>query len=307
MNFNEIVMKRFYSFLFVLLSATIAIFSQQTNIVFIGNSISQGVLQDNPPKKAPAFTEYALPTVDVTPTTDPQKGMDAPSLRVFLPNPDGATGRMVIVLPGGGYQGLALFHEGYDWAPYFLSKGIAVGVLKYRMSHGDRTLPYADVKAAFDFVKQHAVAWHIDPAQIGIMGASAGGHLASTYATHTKGADLPAFQILMYPVITMEASFTYAGSRKNLLGDEPTQEVVELYSNEKQVSDDTPRTFMIFAADDSGVPPLNGLRYAEALCRHKVPVTFVLYSTGEHGFGCRDSFPYKRQFLDELSAWLQSF
>jgi len=214
-----------------------------------------------------------------------------PSLRVYLPDPEIATGRMVIALPGGGYQHLAVFHEGYDWAPFFLSKGIAFAVLKYRMPNGNRDIPFADVRAAFAFVRQHAAEWKVDPSNIGIMGSSAGGHLASTFATHTTAPESPAFQILLYPVITMDPTFTHAGSRKNLLGDNPSREIADLYSNEKQVTAQTPRAFIIFAADDQTVPPSNGFRYAEALQKNKVALTFLLYPKGGHGFGIAIRLP----------------
>ena len=218
-------------------------------------------------KWQPAFTEYPMNTVAQIPpmSSDSLVGMTAPSLRVYLPDPAIATGRMVIALPGGGYEHLAVFHEGYDWAPFFLSKGIAFAVLKYRMPKGNRDIPFADVRATFAFVRQHSDQWKVDPSDIGIMGSSAGGHLASTFATHTNAPESPAFQILLYPVITMDPTFTHAGSRKNLLGDNPSQEITDLYSNEKQVTAQTPRTFLIFAADDQTVPPSNGFRYAEAL------------------------------------------
>ena len=223
---------------------------------------------------------------------------------VYLPDRDKATGRMVIALPGGGYSGLAMFHEGFDWAEWFLSKGIAFGVLKYRMPAGDHTIPFSDVQAAFTLAKEHAAEWNVHTGDIGIMGSSAGGHLASTYATHAKAGDKPAFQILLYPVITMDASFTHAGSRMNLLGENPSQELTDRFSNEKRVDASTPPAFIIFAADDKVVPPANGFRYAEALTRHGVPVTFLLYLTGGHGFGNRESFSYKAQFMEELTQWL---
>ncbi len=269
--------------------------SQQRNTIIAARSVSD-------------FTEYPLNTVKKAPdmNEDARKGMDAPSLRVYFPSSEKATGRMVIALPGGGYSHLALFHEGYDWAPFFLSKGIAFAVLKYRMPQTDYTIPFADVKAAFDLVKAQATIWKINPQDIGIMGSSAGGHLASTYATHTEGQEKPAFQILLYPVITMDTTFTHAGSRRNLLGENPSTDLVNRFSNEKRVDRATPPSFVIFAADDKVVPPSNGFRYVEALTDHKVPVTFLLYPTGGHGFGNRDSFLYKDQFMEELTKWLKN-
>ncbi|MEA4950707.1 MAG: alpha/beta hydrolase [Petrimonas sp.] len=291
-------MKHFFSFfVFIACFAAVA-FAQQTNV----KAIKRG-------GQSSEWEEYPLNTVKKTPAMDADKsrGMLPPSLRVYLPDPAKSTGRMVIALPGGGYQNLAVFHEGFDWAPYFLSRGIALAVLKYRMPQGNPSIPFADVRAAFDLVKQHAAEWHINPGDIGIMGASAGGHLASTYATHTTGTDRPAFQILLYPVITMDETFTHTGSRKNLLGENPSKELINKYSNDKQVTQETPRAFIIFAADDKAVPPKNGFRYVEALQQNNIPVTFLLYPEGGHGFGYRESYSYHSLFLSELSEWLKGF
>lgn len=289
--------------LLFLMAALTSLTAQETHIIFIGNSITQVVTRENLPK----FKEYPLNTVKEKPLADedPKKGLTAPSLRIYLPEAERATGRMVIALPGGGYQHLAQFHEGYDWAPYFLSKGIAFGVLKYRMPEGDHTIPFADVQEAFRLVREHAAEWKVNPEAIGIMGSSAGGHLASTFATHAPATEKPAFQILLYPVITMDPAFTHGGSRRNLLGENPSQELTNRFSNERRVDESTPPAFIIFAADDRVVPPANGLRYAEAMCRHRRPVTLLLYPTGGHGFGNRDSFAYKREFLLELDRWLE--
>lgn len=256
----------------------------------------------------PLFKEYALNTDGKAPSANENEkvGLNSPSLRVYLPAVEEASGRMVIALPGGGYSNLAYFHEGYEWAPFFLSRGIALGVLKYRMPDTDHTIPYSDVEAAFNLVKENAVVWNINPEDIGIMGSSAGGHLASTFATHANKEDKPAFQILLYPVITMDESFTHMGSRNNLLGENPTQEMVDKFSNEKRVDKSTPPAFIIFAADDKTVPAKNGLQYSEALIKNDIPVTFLLYPTGGHGFGNYDSFKYKEQFLQELSVWLEN-
>ena len=127
--------------------------------------------------------------------------IEQPSLRVFLPAPELATGRAVVACPGGGYSHLAVDHEGYDWAPYFNKQGIALIVLKYRMPKGDRTLPISDAEAAMKIVRDSADVWNLNPNDIGIMGSSAGGHLASTIATHARPELRPNFQILFYPVI----------------------------------------------------------------------------------------------------------
>ena len=141
--------------------------------------------------------------------------IEQPSLRVFLPAPELATGRAVVACPGGGYSHLAVDHEGYDWAPYFNKQGIALIVLKYRMPKGDRTIPISDAEAAMKIVRDSADVWNLNPNDIGIMGSSAGGHLASTIATHARPELRPNFQILFYPVITMNKSYTHMGDRKS--------------------------------------------------------------------------------------------
>lgn len=285
-------MKHVYLILVLLLSFTTTSFAHVKNDDFKELKSDQIIISQESGTKS---LDAALGT---------ELNFDSPSLRVYLPSPEISIGRMVIALPGGGYSALAVDHEGYDWAPFFLERGIALGVLKYKMPQTNHSVPYADVDAAFKLVKEHSEEWNINTDDIGIMGSSAGGHLASTYATHSNADDKPAFQILLYPVITMDMSFTHQGSRNNLLGENPSQEMIDRFSNEKRVDKFTPPAFIIFAADDKVVPVLNGLRYTEVLIDNNVPVTFLLYPTGGHGFGNYDSFTYHEQFLLELSKWL---
>lgn len=233
--------------------------------------------------------------------------IEQPTLRVFLPNPEIATGRAVIACPGGGYSHLAMNHEGYDWAPYFNKLGIALIVLKYRMPKGDRTLPISDAEAAMKLVRDSAASWRLNPNDIGIMGSSAGGHLASTIATHARPELRPNFQILFYPVITMDKSYTHMGSRNNLLGEDVSVEVETEYSNEKQVTKDTPRAFIVCSDDDRAVPPANGVNYYLALHKNNVPAVLHIYPSGGHGWGIRESFLYNNEMLGELTSWLRSF
>ena len=144
-------------------------------------------------------------------------------MRVFPAPADKANGKAVIILPGGGYGHLAMNHEGYDLAPFFNNQGITAIVLKYRMPYGNKEVPYADVEEAMQVVKKNAKEWTVNPSEIGIMGSSAGGHLASTFATKSDDVLRPAFQILHYPVITMQNGITHAGSQKNRLGENPSQ------------------------------------------------------------------------------------
>ena len=233
--------------------------------------------------------------------------IEQPSLRVFLPAPELATGRAVVACPGGGYSGLVVNHEGYDWAPYFNKQGIALIVLKYRMPKGDRTLPISDAEAAMKMVRDSADVWNLNPNDIGIMGSSAGGHLASTIATHAPEALRPNFQILFYPVITMDKSFTHMGSHDNLLGKDASADLEKEFSNEKQVTKETPRAFIVYSDDDKVVPPANGVNYYLALNKKGVPSVLHIYPTGGHGWGIREDFLYKSEMQNELTSWLRSF
>lgn len=253
--------------------------------------------------------EKGLPNTNGTESQEANddKGIYKPMIRIYLPAKEKATGRAVIALPGGGYGHLAYNHEGYDFAPFFNEQGIAYIVLKYRMPYAHREVPYSDVEEAIRLAKQHAKEWNIKTDDIGIMGSSAGGHLASTMATHYKPDTRPAFQILLYPVITMDSSYTHKGSRKNLLGVNPSDSLINAYSNEKQVTKETPRAFIIFCGDDKTVPVTNGVNYYSALNKAGVPATLIIYPTGGHGWGSRTSFAYNQEFLLELKKWLKSF
>ena len=217
------------------------------------------------------------------------------------------SGIAVIMCPGGGYARLAMNHEGHDMAPWFNTQGITYVVLKYRMPNGHNEVPFSDVEQAIRLVRQHAAEWNINPAKVGIMGASAGGHLASTLATHyTSKGTRPDFQILLYPVITMDANFTHAGSRENLITKNPSADLIAKYSNELQVNAQTPQAFIALSSDDKAVLPQNSINYYLALLKHNVPATMHIYPTGGHGWGFRDNFTYKRQWTDELEKWLRN-
>ena len=241
------------------------------------------------------------------PSTDNGDPNDMAKVTVFLPDEKKATGRAVVCCPGGGYQHLAIQHEGFDWAPFFNGQGIALIVLKYRMPHGHYTVPAEDAEEAVRLVRRHAQEWHINPDDVGIMGFSAGGHLASTVATHAAGQAAPNFQILFYPVISMEQGTTHQGSRNNLLGKSPKRKLVNQYSNEQHINKHTPRCFLALAHDDRSVPPLNSINYYEELYAHGVPASMHIYPTGGHGFGIRQSFAYHLEMMLALKAWLRSF
>lgn len=236
---------------------------------------------------------------------------DKAELTVYLPDAKKATGRAVVCCPGGGYTHLAMDHEGHQWATFFNTQGIALIVVKYRMPHGNFNIPISDAEEAMKTVRRNATQWHIDRNDIGIMGFSAGGHLASTIATHSKGEAAPNFQILFYPVITMDPSFTHKGSHDNFLGtNRSKKEMKKLeyeYSNDIQVNRTTPRVFLALSDDDRAVPAANGFNYYSECYRHDVPASIHIYPTGGHGWGYRESFAYHYNMIFELKAWLQSF
>lgn len=232
---------------------------------------------------------------------------DKAELRVFLPDAKRATGRAVVVCPGGAYSHLAMEHEGTDWAYFFNHQGIALIVLKYRMPKGNPLVPISDAEQAMRTVRRNAKQWHIDPKQVGIMGFSAGGHLASTIATQSHGDAKPDFQILFYPVISMEPDFTHKGSQQNFIGAKPKKKDVKQYSSDKQVTRATPRAFIALSDDDETVLPANGAYYYQECYRHDVPASLHIYPTGGHGWGYRATFDYHFEVLQELKAWLHSF
>lgn len=227
-----------------------------------------------------------------------------PSITVY--KADKPNGMAIIMCPGGGYARLAMNHEGHDMAPWLNAQGITYIVLKYRMPNGHYEVPLSDAEQAICLVRQHAKEWNIRPDRIGIMGASAGGHLAASLATlYSSNETRPDFQILFYPVISMVPGVTHGGSRQNLLGNNPSQELEDKYTLEKQVNERTPQAFIMLSADDGAVPPANGIHYFEALLQHQVPATLHVYPTGGHGWGFRDAFTYKRQWTGELEKWLR--
>ena len=232
---------------------------------------------------------------------------DTATVRIFLPDAQLATGRAVVICPGGGYQSLAMNHEGYDWAPFFNSKGVAVVVLKYRMPHGHEMVPRTDAEQAIRLVRQNARLWNIRTNEVGIMGFSAGGHLASTVATHAAADVKPDFQILFYPVITMNRASTHQGSHDNLLGKGADKADENEYSNELHVNHATPRAFIALCDDDDVVPSSNGVDYYTELFHFDVPAALYVYPGGGHGFGMRTNFRYHTEMLLELSEWLDSF
>ena len=244
-----------------------------------------------------------------------QEPSDIPTLTPFIPPKDKTTGAAIIVCPGGGYARLAE-HEGRPVAEWLKSIGVTAFVLKYR--HGSRyphPAPLQDAARAIRTVRSRAAEWRLDPHRIAILGFSAGGHLASTAATHfdpgnSKATDpieqvssRPSLLILIYPVITMR-ELTHAGSRRNLLGPEPSEELVAMLSNDEQVTKETPPTFLVHTATDAGVPVENSLRFAAALGKNGVAFELHIYEQGPHGFGLGGKDRILSTWPERLAAWL---
>lgn len=249
--------------------------------------------------------------------------VQVPDIAVYLPTEKIATGQAVLICPGGGYTGLAYDWEGVDIAKWLNTKGIAGFVLKYRLPKSEsvvtpRHAPLMDAQRAMRIIRQHAEEWHLDPDKIGVMGFSAGGHLASTLTMHhddelvtnydaldTIGAH-PNFQILIYPVITFSAADRHNGSKENLIGKESNEDLIFHYSNENHVTENTPPTFLLHATDDEAVPVENSLLMYAALKNHKVPVEMHIYPFGGHGFALALGMDYLESWTDRLGDWLKN-
>ncbi len=248
--------------------------------------------------------------------------VQTPEIAVYLPAKKAATGQAVIICPGGGYSILAYNWEGTEPAGYFVAKGIAAIVLKSRLPNSKSNItphlsPLMDVKRAMRIVRANASKWNIKKNAIGIMGFSAGGHLASTLGTHFDSGDAtatdsierqscrPDFMVLVYPVISMSKSSMHAGSRNNLIGVNPDSSLAKLYSNELQVTKETPPTFLVHATDDKSVPVENSLLFYQALKDNGVSVEMHIYPTGGHGFGLGLGKGYLDTWTDRLIDWLR--
>jgi acetyl esterase/lipase len=241
-----------------------------------------------------------------------------PELTVFLPPKEKAGGTAVIVCPGGGYVNISASHEGSDVARRLNEEGITAFVLKYRIPD-DQTMinkeigPLQDVQRAIQIVRSRAAEWGINPHRIGILGFSAGAHLAASAGTHFNQSYIsnpqhvslrPDFMILVYPVISFSDSIGHKGSRDQLLGKNPSPEKIKEYSNELQVTDHTPPAFLVHAKDDDAVPYANSVVFAEALKEHHVPVKVFYYEKGGHGFGLINKTS-STHWMDVCLEWMK--
>jgi acetyl esterase/lipase len=245
---------------------------------------------------------YLYPASEKVTNDSFEKDKEPPYIQYFKANPDSVNGAAILVCPGGGYGHLADKHEGADVAKFYNQYGFDAFVLHYRLNDGAQAghrFPdqYRDVTTALRTIKSRAKEWKIDEARIGIIGFSAGGHLASMGATMHLPANKksknpleqwnsrPAFAILIYPVITLAGASAHIGSRENLLGKNPDNELVDSLSTQNRVDEHTPPTFLVYSADDNVVPPENGILFYQALRKHKIRASLHIYDHGGHGYG----------------------
>ena len=248
--------------------------------------------------------------------------VQSPEIAVFLPAKKNSTGQAIIICPGGGYAYLAYNWEGTDVAKLLNAKGITAIVLKYRLPNSKSNItpnlsPLMDAKRAMRMVRANADKWGVKKNNIGIMGFSAGGHLASTLATHFDDGDSnskdsierqssrPDFAVLVYPVISMDKKITHMGSHNNLIGENADAALSNLYSNELQVTKQTPPTFLLHATDDKAVPVENSLRFYQALKDNGIPVEMHIFPTGGHGFGLALGKGSLESWTDLLVTWMR--
>jgi len=265
-----------------------------------------------------------IPNAKPTPKTYVEKWdkdwaskVSVPTITPYLPENGKANGTAIIVFPGGGYSGLAMAHEGRDIAKAFNNMGVTAFVVKYRLPSDsimvDKTIgPLQDAQQAVITVRKDAAKWGIKTDKIGIIGFSAGGHLASTEGTHFDKVLVdnkenisarPDFMLLLYPVISFGPQ-AHVGSRENLIGKTPSEDLVNLYSNEKQITTNTPPTFLAHAGDDIVVPVQNSLMFYEGLLKNKVKAEMHIFEEGGHGFGLNNS-KTNEKWIDWAKSWLQ--
>ncbi len=243
----------------------------------------------------------------------PEKSVDAgrvanvseATLSIFKADPSVATGQAVVICPGGGYVRLAMEHEGFQLARWFAEHGITAAVLKYRMPNGHWQVPLEDAEQALRIMTGlEAGATGFTADRVGIVGCSAGGHLAAM--TSTMGAVRPAFSILFYPVITGEAGRCHKGSFDSLLGTDRTEEQTARFSLQNRVSENTPPALLLLSDNDRTVPPVSSISYYNALKAHGIAASMHIYPSGGHGWGIRAGFPYREDWQRAVLDWLKT-
>jgi acetyl esterase/lipase len=288
------------------------------SMLMAGQNTVMPLWKGNPPNYRETGEVTVYDTSDIVRIRKVQK----PDLAVFLPSRKNATGEAVVVCPGGGYVSLSYDWEGSDIARWLNSHGIAAFVLKYRLPTASSNIipyksPLMDAQRALRTVRSRADEWNIDPKKIGIMGFSAGGHLASTLSTHFDAGDpdsndpvervscRPDFSVLVYPVISFSGDFIHRGSRDALLGPDPDPELVEYFSNQLQVGPDTPPAILIHSGDDTSVPVRNSIVYYSALQKYGITSEMHIYPYGGHGYSLAIGEGHLSTWPDRVVDWIR--
>jgi len=274
-----------------------------------------------PAQQAATSREVELLWPEGAPGARGAEAGDKPKLTIYLPSKQKATGAAVVICPGGGYGHLAMDHEGHQIAEWLNSLGVAGFILEYRHRNSGagygHPAPLQDAQRAVRMVRSRAGRYGIDPNRIGILGFSAGGHLASTTGTHfdkgnaeakdpiDRASCRPDFMVLVYPVISLAESFTHKGSGRNLLGDNPEPKLLDYLSNEKQVTPETPPTFLVHTYEDRAVPAENSIYFYLALRKAKVPAEMHLYQKGRHGFGLGKTIGAASSWPVRCAEWMR--
>lgn len=264
------------------------------------------------PAEIPLWTQGAPNSNGITTAEESADGervgnVSAPTLYDYSLPQSATPTAAIIICPGGGYARLAMQHEGHDIARWLNEQGVAAFVLKYRMPNEHHEVPLSDAQQALRLVRQNAKKWNVDPKKVGIAGFSAGGHLASTAATHfTDSTTRPDFAVLFYPVVSMDKNITHGDSRKNLLGENPSAAMEKQYSNALRVTPQTPPTLLFHSDDDKAVPVRNSLDFYAALKQNNVPSAMYIFPVGGHGWGARETFAYSKEWRGLMKKWLES-
>lgn len=290
--------------------------------IFVINGFSQTVIlklwPDGIPgsKNDPSYVEKITTTEGRV--TQCEKVV-TPDLTVFLPAPEKANGAAVLICPGGGYGMLAFDHEGNAIAKWFNDNGVAGIILKYRLPSDQIMVnksigPLQDAQEAIRVIRRHAAELKINPGKIGVIGFSAGGHLASTLSTHyaekvyevkDNTSARPDFSLLIYPVVSFDSAVTHMGSRNNLIGINPDEATVKHFSNELQITPDTPPAFLVHSADDPAVPVMNSIGYFKGLQKNKIPVEMHIFQKGGHGYGLAPNGGTQSSWPDLCINWMK--
>ena len=253
---------------------------------------------------APHSSELTSPEAETSPNII--GSVTEAVLYIFEADPAKATGQAIVICPGGGYAVVCMSYEGVEMAKWLASQGITCGVLKYRMPNGHKEVPLEDAVEALRIMRRNAADLRIDPAKVGIMGFSAGGHLAAYTSNFAPEGEKPAFSILFYPVITGEDGLCHKGSFDNLLGADATSAQRAEYSLETRVTRSTPPALLLLSDHDTVVPPISSTRYYNALKKHGIKASMHIYPEGWHGWGISPDFPYREAWQASLLDWLKT-